>query len=79
MVTTELATWEREYFTGRGWSMTERRLARRADHLLGSIIDSSTSLLASQAHDVVRFAMGAPDEDLLPLADLDEDFAHSSA
>ena len=79
MVTTEAPTWEREYFTGRGWSMTERRLARRADHLLGSVIDSSTSLLASQTHDVVRFAMGAPDEDLLPLADLNKAFAHSSA
>ena len=41
-------------------------LARRADGLVGSVIDSSTSLLAAQSHDVVRFAMGAPAPDLTP-------------
>ena len=41
-------------------------LARRADGLVGSVIDSSTSLLAAQQHDIVRFAMGAPAPDLTP-------------
>ena len=57
--------------------MTKHRLARRAEGLVGSVIDSSTGLLASQPHDVVRFAMGAPGEDLLPLAELDQAFAQS--
>lgn len=43
----------------------------RTDQLIGSVIDSSTALLASQQHDIVRFAMGAPGEDLIPLAELD--------
>jgi len=30
------------------------------------VIDSSTSLLASQTHDIVRFAMGAPNAELIP-------------
>jgi len=55
--------------------MPEFPLARRSQHLLGSVIDSSTGLLASQTHDVVRFAMGAPEEDLLPVAELNEAFA----
>ena len=42
-------------------------LARRADGLVGSVIDSSTSLLAAQSHDIVRFAMGAPAEDMVPV------------
>jgi 2-aminoadipate transaminase len=42
-------------------------LAQRADHLVGSIIDSSTSLLAKQTHDIVRFAMGAPAEEAVPV------------
>ncbi|MEB4614844.1 PLP-dependent aminotransferase family protein, partial [Leucobacter sp. M11] len=42
------------------------RLARRSDTLPGSIIDSSTALLAKQEHDIVRFAMGAPNADLIP-------------
>ena len=58
--------------------MTEFPLARRSQHLLGSVIDSSTGLLARQSHDVVRFAMGAPEEDLLPVAELDEAFAKAS-
>lgn len=41
-------------------------LAARADGLVGSVIDSSTSLLAAQTHDIVRFAMGAPAPDLIP-------------
>lgn len=49
--------------------MAEGRLplANRASDLVGSIIDSSTSLLARQTHDVVRFAMGAPGDDLMPV------------
>ncbi|GAB3271730.1 aminotransferase-like domain-containing protein [Arthrobacter pigmenti] len=41
-------------------------LARRADQLVGSIIDSSTSLLAQQKQDIVRFAMGAPADEAVP-------------
>jgi 2-aminoadipate transaminase len=58
--------------------MAEFPLARRSEHLLGSVIDSSTGLLARQSHDVVRFAMGAPEEDLLPVAELDEAFAKAA-
>lgn len=46
-------------------------LARRASSLVGSVIDQSTATLASQTHDIVRFAMGAPSDDLIPVADLD--------
>ncbi len=45
--------------------------------LVGSVIDASTALLAEQSHDVVRFAMGAPGEDLIPVADLDAAFARA--
>ncbi|MFD0994587.1 2-aminoadipate transaminase [Pseudoclavibacter chungangensis] len=45
------------------------RLADRTTQLNGSVIDSSTSLLASQRHDIVRFAMGAPNAELIPEAD----------
>ena len=48
---------------------------RSQRRLLGSVIDSSTSLLAEQTHDIVRFAMGAPSEDLMPIAALDDAFA----
>ena len=41
-------------------------LASRADGLVGSVIDSSTSLLAAQTHDIVRFAMGAPAAEVIP-------------
>ncbi|WP_028279745.1 PLP-dependent aminotransferase family protein [Arthrobacter sp. H5] len=41
-------------------------LAARADKLVGSVIDSSTSLLAAQKHDIVRFAMGAPADETVP-------------
>jgi 2-aminoadipate transaminase len=46
-------------------------LSTRAPQLVGSVIDSSTSLLASQTHDVVRFAMGAPSDDLVPVDHFD--------
>lgn len=42
-------------------------LAARAESLVGSVIDSSTSLLASQTHDIVRFAMGAPADEAVPV------------
>ncbi|MFF0457761.1 PLP-dependent aminotransferase family protein [Nocardia africana] len=45
--------------------------SHRASDLVGSVIDSSTSLLASQSHDIVRFAMGAPSDDLMPVELLD--------
>lgn len=38
----------------------------RANGFVGSVIDSSTSLLASQTHDIVRFAMGAPAPEVIP-------------
>ena len=41
-------------------------LAGRAKDLVGSMIDSSTSLLASQTHDIVRFAMGSPADEAVP-------------
>ena len=42
-------------------------LAARADSLVGSVIDSSTSLLAAQKHDIVRFAMGSPASEFVPV------------
>ncbi len=51
-------------------------LARRADYLVGSVIDSSTALLAEQRHDIVRFAMGSPAPEAIPtkiLAELGEE------
>jgi 2-aminoadipate transaminase len=41
-------------------------LASRAGLLVGSRIDSSTSLLAAQSHDIVRFAMGSPAAEAIP-------------
>jgi 2-aminoadipate transaminase len=41
-------------------------LAARAAGLVGSVIDSSTSLLAQQSHDIVRFAMGSPAAEAVP-------------
>ncbi len=38
----------------------------RTDKLVGSVIDSSTSLLAAQKHDIVRFAMGSPAAETVP-------------
>lgn len=52
-------------------------LAHRASDLVGSIIDSSTSLLARQTHDIVRFAMGAPSDDLMPVELLDRYATHA--
>ncbi|ORI17219.1 PLP-dependent aminotransferase family protein [Rhodococcus sp. 1168] len=40
--------------------------ALRTDKLVGSVIDSSTSLLAAQKHDIVRFAMGSPATETVP-------------
>ncbi|MEJ7629596.1 MAG: PLP-dependent aminotransferase family protein [Nocardioidaceae bacterium] len=47
-------------------------LAARTDDLVGSVIDSSTSLLAAQRHDIVRFAMGSPAAEAIPAATLAE-------
>jgi len=41
-------------------------LASRAGDLVGSVIDSSTSLLAKQTHDIIRFAMGSPAPEAIP-------------
>jgi 2-aminoadipate transaminase len=57
-------------------------LADRAANLVGSVIDSSTSLLAAQTHDIVRFAMGSPADEAVPLAEFrqiaDQVINHSS-
>ncbi len=45
-------------------------LAVRTQGLVGSVIDSSTSLLAAQSHDIVRFAMGSPAPEAIPSAAL---------
>ncbi|MEU6137367.1 PLP-dependent aminotransferase family protein [Nocardioides sp. NPDC047086] len=47
-------------------------LAARSEQLVGSVIDSSTSLLAEQTHDIVRLAMGSPAQDSIPAAALAE-------
>lgn len=52
--------------------MSDLPLATRAAHLVGSVIDSSTSLLARQTHDVVRFAMGSPAAEAIPWETLRE-------
>ena len=44
------------------------RYAERAAGLVGSVIDSSTSLLHKQTHDIVRFAMGSPAAEAVPSA-----------
>ncbi|MGH3444247.1 MAG: PLP-dependent aminotransferase family protein [Nocardioidaceae bacterium] len=49
-----------------GQSPTAPPLAARAKGLVGSVIDSSTSLLAKQSHDIVRFAMGSPAAEAIP-------------
>ena len=43
--------------------------ASRADQLVGSVIDASTTLLAAYDHDIVKFGMGAPAPDMLPAKD----------
>lgn len=60
-------------------------LAARAAGLVGSAIDSSTSLLEKQTHDIVRFAMGSPAAEAVPAgllstisaAELGADCAHA--
>ncbi|WGW11299.1 PLP-dependent aminotransferase family protein [Saxibacter everestensis] len=47
-------------------------LAARADQLVGSVIDSSTSLLAAQTHDIVRFAMGSPADEAIPVDEFND-------
>lgn len=47
-------------------------LAARSADLVGSVIDSSTSLLAAQSHDIVRFAMGSPAAEAIPTQALAE-------
>ncbi|WP_328521910.1 aminotransferase-like domain-containing protein [Kribbella sp. NBC_00359] len=42
--------------------------AARVAGLVGSVIDSSTSLLHKQTHDIVRFAMGSPAAEAVPSA-----------
>ena len=42
--------------------------AARAEGLVGSVIDSSTSLLHKQSHDIVRLAMGSPAAEAVPSA-----------
>lgn len=46
--------------------------ALRTDFLVGSVIDSSTALLARQGHDIVRFAMGSPAPEAIPTHTLAE-------
>jgi 2-aminoadipate transaminase len=46
--------------------LTSLPLSARSDQLVGSVIDSSTSLLAAQSHDIVRFAMGSPAAEAIP-------------
>jgi 2-aminoadipate transaminase len=41
-------------------------LAGRTSGLVGSVIDSSTSLLQQQSHDIVRFAIGSPAAEAVP-------------
>jgi len=43
-------------------------LAARTAGISGSVIDSSTSLLQAQRHDIVRLAMGSPDPEAVPTA-----------
>ncbi|MGB7450374.1 MAG: PLP-dependent aminotransferase family protein, partial [Ornithinimicrobium sp.] len=47
-------------------------LADRTHSLVGSVIDSSTALLAAQEHDIVRFAMGSPAAEAIPTKALAE-------
>jgi 2-aminoadipate transaminase len=45
--------------------------AARAALIPGSVIDASTTLLQSQRHDIVRFAMGSPAPESIPAAVFD--------
>jgi 2-aminoadipate transaminase len=54
-------------------SLPSLPFAARAESLVGSVIDSSTSLLHRQEHDIVRLAMGSPAPEAIPsdvLADI---------
>src|SRR5213592_1369958 len=42
--------------------------AARTKDLVGSIIDSSTSLLQQQSHDILSCAMGSPADEMVPTA-----------
>ncbi len=53
-------------------STTTLPFAERTRGLVGSVIDSSTALLAAQTHDIVRFAMGSPAAEAIPTAALAE-------
>jgi 2-aminoadipate transaminase len=53
--------------------------AARARGITGSVIDSSTSLLADQRHDVVRLAMGSPAPEQIPSATFAELLAELAA
>lgn len=52
--------------TARPGSEANLPYAGRASGLVGSVIDSSTSLLQKQTHDIVRFAMGSPAAEAIP-------------
>lgn len=49
--------------------------AHRTRGLVGSIIDSSTSLLQAQTHDIVSFAMGSPAAEAVPSSIFGEIYA----
>ncbi len=51
---------------------TQLPFASRAARLTGSEIDSSTSLLQRQTHDVVRLAMGSPAAEAIPASELSQ-------
>ena len=51
---------------------TRPSFADRVAQIQGSAIDSSTSLLAGQSHDVVRMAMGSPSPEAVPSAEFAE-------
>ncbi len=53
-------------------SVSQLPWAQRCDSLIGSVIDSSTSLLQRQTHDIVRFAMGSPAAEAIPTELLSE-------
>jgi 2-aminoadipate transaminase len=46
--------------------------ATRVAGITGSVIDSSTTLLERQTHDIVRFAMGSPAPEAVPAAEFGE-------
>jgi len=47
-------------------------LAQRTGGLVGSVIDSSTSVLQQQSHDVIRFAVGSPAHEAIPTGIFDD-------